>query len=177
MDPKKNKTSGAPETVAELEAAFPELAKALRQQGAESVNQDTIRAEAAQAETERLIGLVGVHFGAAAGEKFKSIASTGISVDQYQATAGDAAPGLSHAIREAAGVESKKKEMLDAITAAGPSNPGAGSEAPGSEEKDFMALVGEHATAHKCSKVEAMQAVIKAHPAAHAAYLKRVNAH
>jgi len=41
--------------------------------------------------------------------------------------------------------------------------------------KDFMALVDEYAEAHKCSKTDAIKAVMKANPKAHAAYLKAVN--
>jgi len=177
MDPKKNKAEGAPRTADELAAAFPELAEALRRQGAESINPDAIRTEGAQAEAERLLGLIGVHFGEAAAEKFQAIAATGITPDQYKATAGDTAPGLAHAIQEAAGIEAKKQEMLDAITAAGAPNPGSGAEAPGGDGKDFLALVEEYRAANKCGKAEALQAVIKSHPKAHAAYLKSVNAH
>jgi hypothetical protein len=177
MTGKTKPTGDAPRTADELAAAFPELAEALRQQGAESINQEAIRAEGAQAEAERLMGLVGVHFGQAAAEKFQTIVATGITPDQYKATAGDAAPGLAHAIEEAAGIEVKKKEMLAVITAAGAPNPGSGTEAPGGEDKDFLALVEEYRAANKCGKAEALQAVIKSHPKAHTAYLKSVNAH
>lgn len=43
------------------------------------------------------------------------------------------------------------------------------------EKKDFMALVDAYIWNFKCSKVEAMQAVMKSHPEAHMEYIRKAN--
>ncbi len=43
-------------------------------------------------------------------------------------------------------------------------------------EKEFMALVDEYVAEHKCSKTVAMQEIMKSNPAAHKAYIAKMNA-
>ena len=165
-DKANKKMIAAPATVDELAAALPELAAALREQGAKAVDVQG----AVQAESDRIMGLVQVHFGAEAAQKFAGIVSTGVTVDQYKAICGDSAPGQP----KADSVQGKE-ELLAALKNSGPGNPGADNGTAAAGDKDFPALVAEYKTAHKCSLFDAQAAVIKAYPAAHEAYLKSVN--
>lgn len=51
--------------------------------------------------------------------------------------------------------------------------PGAKEKNKGSDGEDFMALVDEYEKDHKCKRSEAMSAMVKKHPKAHAAWLKK----
>lgn len=165
---RKDKQMVAPTTVAELEAQYPELSAELRQQGAQGVDIEA----AAAAERQRLMGLVTTHFGAEAGGAFTKIVDAGVTDEQYKAIVGDSAPGAPHA-EQIQG----KEEILAALKNTGSENPGAdnGSENLNNADKDFMALVQEHMVAFKTSKVDAMQAIMKNNPKAHAAYLQKHN--
>jgi len=46
---------------------------------------------------------------------------------------------------------------------------------PKKEAKDFSALISEYVEAHKCSKGEAIQAIARTNPDAHAAYIQAMN--
>ncbi len=165
-DKANKKMIAAPATVDELAAALPELAQALRDQGAQSVDVNA----AVQAETGRIMGLVEVHFGAQAAEKFTGIVTTGVTVAQYTAICGDSAPGQPQA-----GNIQGKDEILAALKNTGPENPGADNGTAAAGEKDFLALVNEYKAAHKCGLFDAQASIIKAYPDAHEAYLKSVN--
>lgn len=171
MDPKK-KMMAAPTTVAELEAALPELAKALREEGANTTNLQDIT-EATETERGRILGLVNAHFGAEAGERFGQVVATGVTEEQYKAIVGDSTPGKP--ALPAAGVKDKD-EILAALETSGPKKPGAdnGLET-NAGGKDFMSLVEEHMALFKCSKTDALQAVMKKNPKAHEAYLQQAN--
>lgn len=163
------------ETTEQLAAAYPDLAQALRAQGADSVDTAAIAQKAADEERARILGLAGVQFGAAAGEKFTAVVETGVTVAQFTAITAAAGGTQTPADAAAANLEKAKADQLAAIQAAGAANPGADSQAGQSAGKDFMALVAEYAQANKCGRVEAMQAVMKANPAAHKAYITKVN--
>ena len=167
MDSKK-KMITAPTTVAELEAALPELAQALRDAGAASVDAGPI----VRAECERVLGLARIHFGADAGGRFAEIVDSGLTEAQYKAVCGDTNPGLPKA-----GAIKGKEEILDGLKGSGAANPGADNGAENSDAggKDFMSLVEEHMAVFKVGKLEALQAVMQKNPKAHAAYLKSVN--
>jgi signal peptide peptidase SppA len=167
MDPNKKNMIAAPTTVAELTAALPDLAKALRDEGAQTVDITAL----AKAEGERLLGLVAVHFGAEACEKFSQVVATGVTEAQYKAIVGDSAPGKP----VAAGVKDKD-QILAALENSGADNPGAdnGGEGKGGD-KDFMSLVEEHMAVFKVTKSQAIEAQMKKNPKAHEAYLNRMN--
>lgn len=158
----------APTTVAELTAALPDLAQALRDEGAKTVNTE----DAITTERDRVLSIATVHFGAEAGGRFTDIVTSGVTEAQYKAICGDKAPGAPEP-----GKIDGKKEVLDALKNTGAENPGAnnGNENLNSGEKDFMALVEEHMATFQCKKTDAMAAVMKKHPKAHAAYLQSVN--
>jgi signal peptide peptidase SppA len=168
MSGEKKITIVAPTTVAELTAAFPDLAEALRSEGVASVDVDA----ATGAERDRVLGLAKVHFGADAGGRFVEIVESGVSEAQYKAICGDNAPG-----QPAAGKIEGADKILEGLKGSGAGNPGAdnGSLDLEAGDKDFMALVDEHMAAFKCSKVDAMQAVMKKNPKAHEAYLQKHN--
>ena len=67
-------------SVEELKDAFPDLTKALFDEGAKSVDVET----QVSYETARVLNLVKAHFGAE-GEKFENIVKTGVTLDQYEA--------------------------------------------------------------------------------------------
>jgi len=73
------------ETVEQLKEAFPELAEKLIKEGAESIDIEQAATDAAQTEQTRILGLVDIQFGADAGEIFKSIVDSGVSVEQFDA--------------------------------------------------------------------------------------------
>lgn len=157
-----------PRTAEELTAMFPELAAAVRQQGADSVDTGKIQNEAVTTEKDRIIGLAKVHFGEETAGKFEAIINTGVTVEQYQAIRPEPVPS-----QEEQAIGKAKEGLLAAIAQAGAQNPGAGEGDGG--EKDFMALVEETATTRKISRTDAMKLVAKSHPKLHQAYVKKAN--
>lgn len=168
---KQETAAPAIETVEQLAAAFPGLAEQLRQQGRESVDLEGARSAAVSDESARILGLAAVMFGEEQGDKFKALVASGITVDQYQAVrgAGDTS-GEEPESPEAAAVANAKQDMLAAINAAGPENPGAGagSDAPASFEEAWKAVKAEE----NCSVQEAMKRVAARHPELHTQYLE-----
>ncbi len=162
------------ETVEQLAAAYPDLAAELREQGKNSVDTAAVARQAADAERGRILGLAGVQFGAEAGEKFRAVVETGVTVEQFEAIAQASGQPQTKADTAAENLKKAKAEQLAAIQASGAQNPGADSQAAAGG-KDFMALVADYAQAHKCGKVEAMQAVMRANPEAHKAYIAKAN--
>jgi signal peptide peptidase SppA len=157
-------------TVDELKAHAPELCKQLIDTAVAGVDHK----EAVQAETARLLGLVNVHFGAEAGEKFKAVVETGVTEEQYKAIRGDQPAAGTEAGGEAEEIDAAKQAMLAAIQQSGAQNPGAGGEGSPSN-KDFLTLVEETMQVKNCSKRDAMKIVMKANSKAHEDYLKSVN--
>jgi signal peptide peptidase SppA len=160
-------------TIEQLAAAYPALVASIREDGAKSVDIAAFSAEAAKLEKERVIGLAAVHFGDEAGQKFRAIVETGLSVEQFRA--------VHQAMPEARAADDaearKKEELLAAIKAAGAENPGSGSQPVPHGSKDFLATVEEYVVVHKCTRTDAMKKVMADHPALHEAYLKKANMH
>lgn len=152
-------------TVDELRAALPDLSQQLFDQGVASVDMAAIRT----AESDRILGLVDVHFGAEAGEKFKKVVDTGVTREQYSAITGGNPPAAS---QEAADIDAAAASALHALKKIGQGSPGAGG---GGDEKDFMALVEETMAARKIGKTAAMQIVAKTYPKLHQAFVKKAN--
>jgi hypothetical protein len=119
------------------------------------------------ANRNRTIGLAKVHFGEKDGEQFEQLLESGITVEQYKAV-------VDIRGEEKGGDAEKKGEMLGAIQKAG-ENLDAGQGGEIATEKDFMSMVREYQEAHNCKYRDAMLEVRKAHPKAHAQYLKSVN--
>jgi len=162
-------TMTIPENVAQLEEALPDMVAAIRQQGADSVNLEDARTEGSTGEKDRIVGIAVIQFGEDAGEKFKAVIESGISADQFKAVKA-ATPEPPTPDTSAA------DEMLEQIHDAGAANPGADAGASaGGGAKGFMVQVEEYVTVHKCTKTVAIEAVMKADPAAHKAYLESVN--
>ena len=164
------------ESIEQLKEAFPELTDRLetdaKKAGAAGVDADAIAKSAADNERARILGLANVQFGEEAGGKFTAVVETGVTVEQF--TAVKAAAGDGKGNTEADAVNQAKAAMLENIHQAGADNPGANTGAT-TTEKDFMAQVDEHMAVHKCGKVDAMKAVMRANPQAHAKYLDSVN--
>jgi len=159
-------------TAEELSAAFPDLVEQVRKQGAESVDLDQVGTEAAQAEQNRILGLVNIQFGQEAGEIFKAVVDSGVTVEQFTAVKA-ANPNIGEVESpELKAIQDSKDEMLTAIKEAGAENPGSGGEE--NLETDFMALVDAYQREHKCSKTEAMKKIGASHPDAHKAYLEKL---
>ena len=164
----------------EFKEKYPDIAKALNDEGEKSgfdrgfkegekagiekaseKNQDTAKTE----EKNRIVGLVNIQFGEDAGETFKSVVETGVTIDQF------AAIQKTQPKQKSTGSQA---EMLEAIHKAGAGDVGHGDQQTGTG-KDFLVQVDEHVALHKCSKTIAMQEVIKKDSGAHEAYLKSVN--
>lgn len=158
-------------TVEQLAAAYPALVASIRDEGAKSVDVSAFVTEAVKHEKERIIGLAAIHFGDDAGNKFKVIAESGLSIEQYKAVRTAMTESGSADDEEA----KKRDEMLAAIKTAGPANPGSGKEPVNHNGKDFMAAVNEYVSLHKCTKTEAMKKVIAENPKLHEEYLRKVN--
>lgn len=164
-----NTTEGPPKTAAELQARYPEPSAELVQQGKDSVDVEAVRQEATTAETARMLDFASAYFGDEAAGKFKAIIESGASVEQFKAITGGKPPGASAGLES---ISKVKEELLAAIQAAGPENPGAGGN---HGDQDFMAMVEEIAASKKIAKSAAMQQVAQTHPELHQAYVKKAN--
>lgn len=153
----KGKAAGKEEGFSEGETAGIEKAS--------KENQDTTKQEAKAEEKDRILGLAVIQFGEQAGETFKAVVETGVTEEQFAA--------IRKAQPEKASTD-RQDQMLEAIHKASAEDVGQGNASTGTG-KDFLIQVDEHVALHKCSKTQAMQAVIKKDPAAHEAYLKSVN--
>jgi signal peptide peptidase SppA len=160
-------------TIQELKKAYPELCDKLIEEGAAGVNKEDIRKKAAEDERGRILGLAAVQFGQD-GEKFKAIVDSGVTVEQFKAIQATLPAQPDPDGAESAAVQAAKDQMLDALHQGSPENPGANNGVQ-NNEKNFMTMVKEYQSVHKCGRVAAMQEVMKEHPEAHAAYLKSVN--
>jgi len=168
----------------EFKKEYPDITKALVEEGdqagyerglaegesagiekASKENQDQAKQEAKTEEKDRILGLAVIQFGEQAGETFKAVVETGVTEEQFAA--------IKKTQPEKASTD-KQEQMLEAIHKAGAEDVGRASASTGTG-KDFMTQVEEHVALHKCSKTQAMQAVIQKDPAAHEAYLKSVN--
>lgn len=158
-------------TVEQLAAAYPALADALRKEGAKTIDQEQIKAEASTSERERILGLVAIQFGEEAGKKLRTVADQGITPDAFKAVMEAMGTPM-----QPSGEIKGKAEILAALKGSGAENPGAGNPPVTESGKDFMALVDEYAQARNVSKTVAMQAVMKARPEAHREYIKKFNA-
>lgn len=159
----------------QLAAAYPALVAQVREEAMRSVDTAAAKTEASKTERERIMGLAVAHLGEEEGKKFKAIVEAGLTVEQYtavRATITAQEPAAAAQTTE----DAKRAEMLAAIKAAGPENPGAGQTKVTTGEKDFLTLVEETVAAMKCSRTEAMQAVIRKNPEAHKAYIQKMNA-
>jgi len=152
------------ETLAALEAEYPDFAEQLRDEGKTSVNVDEAVTTAVAGETDRVLDLAGIHFGAEAGEKFRAIVTSGISAEQYSAVVPEGATPAQSA-------EAKKMdELLAAITTqTGQDTPGMGGD---EEPAGFMEMAAAYQEQHKCSKGTAMKAIAASHPDVHETYLE-----
>lgn len=163
--PGKENTMERFETLAALVAEYPDFAAQLREEGKHSVNVDETVSTAVAAETDRILGLAGVHFGTEAGDKFGEIVRSGISLEHYRAVIPEGSTPAQSA------EEKKMDELLAAITTrTGQQNPGMG----GGEEKpaDFTGMVEDYRMQHQCSKTDAMRAIAAKHPDVHKKYLE-----
>ena len=156
-------------TIEDLRALAPALLQEAENKameiGASTVDLGPVKAEAADAERGRVMGLAKVHFGEEGGAKFEALVASGMSVEQYQA-----------AVAAIGKPEEKKTAQADALAAlkdSGAENPGAGNEPAGG--KDYMALVDEYRAQKKVTKTEAMIAVNKSHPKARQDYINKNN--
>lgn len=156
-------------TIEDLRALAPALLQEAEDKameiGASTVDLGPVKAEAADAERARIMGLAKVHFGEEGGAKFEALVASGMSVEQYQA-----------AVAAIGKPEEKKTAQADALAAlkdSGAPNPGAGNEPAGG--KDYMALVDEYRAQHGCKLTDALIAVGKSNPEAYQRYIEKHN--
>lgn len=159
---KETKKGNGDVTLKTLEAEHPDLIQQARNEGVESVDNEKHLTEAVIAEKDRILGLAAIQFGEEAGEQFKTVVTSGVTVEQFKAVRG--------ATPLAKGGE-KQTEMLKAIKEAGAKNPGAGDVHDSEAGKDFMSLVEAHMDTANCSKAVAIKAVQSRYPKAHEAWI------
>lgn len=168
--PKKEDRSMKPEDV---KTQFPETHAAIAEAATTAaIATAEISHKAALAEQKKnLIALVGAAFGPEAATKLQAMADAGVTVAQMQAMGivgeAGAAGGVSRA-QILSGLQAAASAPLSPATE---QKPAAGT-APA---PDFMVLVDAHMASAKCSKADAMKAVMQQHPAAHEAWLAKAN--
>ncbi len=160
-------------TIETLKTLYPEIDSKVRAEahaaGLAEGQKDAL-GKGSKAERERITAILAVALGDDLGAKAKALIESGITAEQYKATGASLITPPTDAEAQA------KAEILAGIKKAGAPSIGAdGKPIPPAPAKDFLALVDEHVAAHKCGKVAAMQAVMKAHPEAHKAYIEKAN--
>jgi len=166
-------------TMAELVAAYPEFAAQLRAEGAKSVDLGPVRTEAATAERDKVLGLITVALGDEQGARIAALVNASTPAEQLKAfRAIEAAKPAAAAPVDSEEEKKTKAELLAALKKSGAEAVGAdaGAAAAAAAGKDYLSLIEEHMATHpKCTKIEAMQAVSKAHPDAHKAFVRAAN--
>lgn len=157
------KAEDAHVTLELLQAEYPDLVEQIRQEGIASINITDLEINAAHKERGRILDLVMAQFGEKAGNSFKAIVETGITVDQLKAIQG---------IQPAGEAKDIKEDLLKAINDAGAENPGAGNMTQAGDGQDFMAKVEAYKIQTGCKKSDAIQAIMKQDPAGHEAWIK-----
>jgi len=165
-------TITTPENVEALTIALPVLVAEIQATAVAGVDIKGPAAVLVLAETDRMLALVGAQFGKEAGEKFKAVIESGVSVEQLAAIKA-LEPEVDDTLTGDAAVNAATEKMLAKIKESGVAGLGIDSSSSGGG-KGFMAQVEEHLDAHKGSRTEAIKAVIKKDPAAHEAYLKEM---
>lgn len=170
----KIRSSAMPEikTLAELEAQFPALVAEAR---GPQVDTDKLKAEAAEAATERILGLAKVHFAAADVAAFEQVVKLGLTPEQFAAAKEALKPPASKDITPPAPPQqAAMSTRLDQIIAAGAVEVGTGApEQQGGQ--DFMSLVRDYRDKHKCSLSDAMAAIQASNPRSHQDYINGAN--
>lgn len=164
MFKQKAKEGDTPLTLEILQADYPDLVGQIEKQGAEGVDIETPANEAATSERERVLGLANIQFGVDAGEKFKAVVDSGVTVEQFQAVS-DAGP--EGAVPDAG----KIAEMLEAIHDAGADNPGQGVTVGG--PTDFVEAWKAIQKETGCTVQDAIKKAVEAYPDLHKAYLEK----
>ena len=160
MDPKEAKEIT---NVQQLAAVYPTLAEALRAEGAASVDTQAIIAsaqtQATDEEKAKVLGLVTLQFGEEAGEKFKAMVETGVTVETLTALkALEPKPAAS----EKTDAEKNQAKILAGLHAVAPPSVGANVASDGSA--DWDQAWRQVKTERGCSDFQAMSIADKAHP-------------
>ena len=162
-------------TVEQLQEAFPQLAKQIADQAAESaragVDVETPKTEAVSAETERILGLAKIHFGDEAGGEVAAVVKGGVTVEQYQAMA-DALGGGQSA---GDGADAQfRQQMAEGINKANAPDVGAGG-GNGSGPQTWEQAVAAIQAEEKCTRAAAMKKAVRQYPDLHKAYVEDAN--
>jgi len=158
-----------------LKAEHPNLYEQIVQEG---VDQATATTETAiKAAVDQALSLMGVVAGEELSAKVKVMVETNMTAEQAKALGVTAAPVTTEAEEEEEQSEVKASDTMKAVLAALQKlTPGvlSGGGGEGGGSQDFDALVSAHMSANEgCSKGVAIQAVAKANPEAHTAWLKK----
>jgi capsid assembly protease len=167
-------------TLAELKAAYPDLAAQARDEGVKSVDQEAIRVQAATAETNRIVDLVTIAASEDQGPKIIALINATTPADQLKAAmdlkeATQMIAATASAAADSAAETAKKEEILAALKTTGAPAMGTDGNGVTTASLDYLTLVENHMALHKCTKLEAMQAVTAKFPDAHKAYIKKAN--
>jgi signal peptide peptidase SppA len=137
------------------------------------------QAQAVSAEGERCVALVGAIMGEELGEKLKGVMDSGATAEQAKALAGLLAKPTG---KEDAPENEEKELMQDLLSAyqegdqgLSPAPKNTSQQEAKAQGKEFPTLVSEYKAEHGCNLAQAQQAVAKAHPEAHKAYIKSFN--
>lgn len=171
-------------TVAQLQEAFPQLAKDLADQAATEARAG-VDTEAARTEgrtegdknaTERIMGLAKIHFGEQPAKKFEGIVTSGVSIEQYQAMAealggGQQADGGGNS-HEADQDAQFRQQMAAGIAGASAPDPGAGgggSDGGNSGPQSWEDAVKIVQAEQQCSHAQAVKQAARQYPELHQA--------
>lgn len=148
-----------------LKADHPDLVASIEA----AAKQGMVAESAVKEERDRICVLVSAAFGEEPGKKFAAVVEKGLTAEDIQSL------GISFIDASAyeTGIESREK-ILEALKDVG-TKPLGKTEGDASDRKDFETLVAEYQAENGCKKSEAIKAIAKSNPEAHAAYIKKTN--
>lgn len=155
LKPMAKNTEKTPEiqNADELTAAYPDFVKELM---------ESAKTEGIGREKDRIMGLIGIQFGADAGEKIEKLVASGVTVDQFAAI--KALEPKVEAPKQVDGVtDETKSTMLAAIQSVGAQNPGANVSAE-TEPESFEAAWKGIKKDKGCSTSAAIKTAIDQYP-------------
>jgi signal peptide peptidase SppA len=158
------------QTLAELEAAYPDYAAQLRAEGRKQADAEEATAQEASAQ-ERVLALLGAVYGTEAANKVRALATAGTTAEQFEALKGLSAYQQATAAKE----PSAELKRMDLVLAG--LRKGAETNRLAHRDSDYLSLVDQYMAENGVSKVVAMVAVMQKHPEKHEAYLRAANSH
>jgi hypothetical protein len=161
-----------PETLAELQAALPELYSQAVDLGKASIDAKALTEQAVTAERDRIVGLVTAASSPELGEKLRAAITSGVTAEGLKALGVTLAPDASGdtAVLKAE-IVSLKAANLDLLKKTGSTEVGTDTGKIMGSKPEFFTLVAAYRKEHNCNRAEAIKAVVHNNPEAHDAYV------